>query len=165
MTDRLGNSLAFVGGGDRSILNQVPMDRSRFAAMGAALLVAAGLSSISMFFALHNGVQLALVPSLIVCLVWGLIILNLDRFLMLSIRYTRGGARLILVSFLRLILSAVVALVTATPLVLQIFSSDINAQLSLMNARQPHTADNGLLAQLQALSESAAKTQSSRRLL
>lgn len=157
MTNRLGNSLAFLGGGDREILDLVPRERSRFAAMGAILLTTAGLAAVSFFFALRNGVQLPLIPSVIGCLVWGFIILNLDRFLVVSMGYTRSGSRLILMSLPRLILSAVISLVTAAPLVVQIFSTNINMQLALTHAKQPDAPDRGLLAQLQALSALSSK--------
>ena len=149
----LGDFLAFLGGGDRALLAEVPQGRPRFAAMGAVLLTTAGLAALSMFYALHDGIQVELVWSLILCLIWGLVILNLERFLVITMGSVRSISRLMLLALPRLALSAVIGVVITTPLVLRIFSADVDKQLVIMHARQPLAADNGLLAQIQALSQ------------
>jgi hypothetical protein len=106
-----------------------------------------------MFYALHDAIQADLGWSVVLGLLWGLVILNVDRFLVVTMGAVRGTARLLLVALPRVALSAVTALVIATPLVLRIFSADVDRQLAIMHARQPLAADNGLLAQVQALSQ------------
>jgi hypothetical protein len=149
----LGQFLVFLGCGDRAVLAQVPQERPRFVAMGAVLLITAGLAALSMFYALHDGIQVGVAWSLILCLIWGLVILNLDRFLVASMGAARNIRRLVLMALPQLVLSAVTAVVTATPLLLRIFSADVDKQLVIMHARQPLAADSGLLAQVQALSQ------------
>jgi hypothetical protein len=126
---RGGDFLAWLGGGDKALLEQLPEERARFAQMAGVLLTTAGIAVISMMFALHNGVNVGLPATVILGLLWGIIILNLDRFLVLSMGRTRDRRRLVLMTLPRLLLAVVLALVISTPLVLRIFASDINAQL------------------------------------
>jgi hypothetical protein len=153
MIKRLGDFLSRLGCGDQAILAEVPQERPRFATMGTALLTTAGLAALSMFYALHDGVRADLAWSLILCLIWGLVILNIDRLLVASMGTVRSAARLVLMVLPRLLLFAVIAVVTATPLVVRIFSADVARQLLITHSRQPLAANNGLLAEVQALSQ------------
>ncbi|HXL95661.1 MAG TPA: DUF4407 domain-containing protein [Streptosporangiaceae bacterium] len=153
MTDRPGELLARLGGGDRAVLAQVPQARTGFAAMGAVLLTTAGVATVSMFYALHDAIQDDVGWSVVLGLAWAVVILNVDRFLVITMGAARGTARQLVTVLLRLALSALTALVIATPLVLRIFSAEVDRQLAVMHARQPLTAGNGLLAQVQALSQ------------
>jgi hypothetical protein len=128
--------MAWLGGGDQEILAQVPQERARFVQMAGVLLTTAGLAVVSMTFALHDGVKAPLAPSVILGLVWGVVILNLDRFLVLSMGSTRDRKRLVLITLPRLALAVLLALVVSTPLVLRIFQSDINQQLFIMQQQE-----------------------------
>jgi len=128
--------MAWLGGGDQEILARVPQERARFVQMAGVLLTTAGLAVVSMTFALHSGVKAPLAPSVILGLLWGVVILNLDRFLVLSMGSTRDRRRLVLITLPRLALAVLLALVISTPLVLRIFQSDINQQLFVMQQRE-----------------------------
>src|ERR1700722_2209715 len=71
-----GDYLAWLGGGDREILEEVPQERAGFVQMAGVLLTTAGIASISMFFALHNGVGEPVAASVALCLFWGFVIIN-----------------------------------------------------------------------------------------
>jgi Domain of unknown function (DUF4407) len=133
---RAGDFMAWLGGGDREILEQVPQERARFVQMAGVLLTTAGIAVVSMTFALHDGVKAPLVPSVILGVAWGVVILNLDRFLVLSMGSTRDRKRLVFITLPRLALAVVLALVISTPLVLRIFASDINQQLFIMQQQE-----------------------------
>ena len=152
MTPLRGNYLAVLGGADRDVIRAIPEERFRFVAMGGILLTTAAVSALSMYYALHNAIRLPVIAAIIICLFWGFLILNIDRFLVISIGVTRGAFRLISLAISRLLLSAVTAFVMATPLVIQIFSASINEQIAISHLGKPGPADNGLLAQIQALS-------------
>jgi hypothetical protein len=128
--------MAWLGGGDLEILEQVPQERTKFGQMAGVLLTTAGLAVVSMTFALHDGVKAPLAASVILGLVWGVAILNLDRFLVLSMGSTRDRKRLVLITLPRLALAVVLALVISTPLVLRIFASDINQQMFVMQQQE-----------------------------
>jgi Domain of unknown function (DUF4407) len=133
---RAGDFMAWLGGGDREILEQVPQERARFVQMAGVLLTTAGLAVVSMTFALHDGVKAPLAWSVILGVAWGVVILNLDRFLVLSMGSTRDRKRLVFITLPRLALAVVLALVISTPLVLRIFASDINQQLFIMQQNE-----------------------------
>jgi Domain of unknown function (DUF4407) len=90
---------------------------------------------VSMAFALRDGVKAPLAAAVVLALLWGVVIFNLDRFLVLSMGDTRNRVRLVLITLPRLALAVVLALVISTPLVLRIFASDINQQLFIMQQR------------------------------
>ena len=136
MIRRAGDFLAWLGGSDKTILDQVPQERARFAQMAGVLLTTASIAVFSMIFALHDGVKAPLLPAVLLGLVWGVIILNLDRFLVLSMGSNRHKWRLLGLTLPRLALAVVLALVISTPLVLRIFASDINQQLFVMQEKQ-----------------------------
>jgi Domain of unknown function (DUF4407) len=124
-----GIFLVWLGGGDTDLLANMPEDRARFIQMALVLLTTAGIAAMSMMFALYNAVNASLLAAVILGLLWGGVIFNLDRFLVLSMRRTNSRWRLVGMALPRVALATVLALVISTPLVLRIFASDINAEL------------------------------------
>lgn len=126
----VGDRLAWLGGGDQDLLVDVPTARDRFVQMGLVLLTTASLAVVSMTFALTNALDVPLVPAAAAGLLWGFVILNLDRFLVVTMGSTRSLRRLALLAAPRLAMAVVLALVISTPLVLQVFRSDIRVQMN-----------------------------------
>jgi hypothetical protein len=156
-----GDFLAWLGGADLKILAQAPgYERTRFIQMAIVLLTTSGIGTLSMMFALHDGVGTPLAVAIIGGLVWGFIILNLDRFLVLSMGHTRDWKRLLLMALPRLALAAVISIVVATPMTLRIFANDIKNEMVQVNAKEskqvaeqqaqsgPATQADGLLARI-----------------
>jgi hypothetical protein len=135
MISRAADVMASLGGGDLAILERAPQERARFVQMAGVLLTTAGIAVISMIFALRYGVKASLAAAIVLGLLWGVVIFNLDRFLVLSMGDTRDRMRLVLITLPRLALAVVLALVISTPLVLRIFASDIDQQLFIMQQR------------------------------
>jgi Domain of unknown function (DUF4407) len=133
---RVSDFMAWLGGGDKELLAQVPQERARFTQMAGVLLTTAGIAVLSMTFALRDGVKVPLAAAIVLGLLWGVVILNLDRFLVLSMGFTRDRARLLWLALPRFALAALLAIVISTPLVLRVFASDINDQLAIMHNDQ-----------------------------
>jgi Domain of unknown function (DUF4407) len=132
-----GDFLAWLGGADLKVLAGAPgSERTRFIQMALVLLTTSGIGTISMMFALYYGVHTPLAAAVIGGLIWGFIILNLDRFLVLSMGHTRDWKRLLLMALPRLALAAVISIVVATPMTLRIFASDIQNQMVQVNATE-----------------------------
>lgn len=136
MMQRISDFLAWLGGADKDLLAKVPQERGKFVQMGCILLTTSSIAAVSMIFAMHDGVKVLLAGAIVFGLFWGLIIINLDRFLVLSMGSTRDLGRLIWISLPRLLLAAVISLVIATPLTLRIFQSDINVALNSANLQE-----------------------------
>ena len=131
MIERVTEFMSWLGGGDRKILDDMPESRARFVQMAGVLLTTSGIAVLSMIFALHDGVKIPLFTALVLGVLWGFVILNLDRFLVLSMDIAGSRWNLLLMAAPRLALAAVLSLVISTPLVLRVFASDINAQLKI----------------------------------
>ena len=128
--------LAWLGGADPRILAKVPSARDRFVQMALVLLTTASLAVVSMTFALTDAVKVHWAPAVVGGLLWGFIILNLDRFLVLSMGSTRDRGRLLGMAAPRIGLAVVLAVVISTPLVLQVFHRDIDAELTTYQLEQ-----------------------------
>ena len=129
--ERISDFMAWLGGGNPEIMAEVPRSRTQFTQMAGVLVTTSGIAVLSMIFALHDGVKIPLFPALVLGLLWGIVILNLDRFLILSMDSGRSRWHLLLMALPRLLLAAVLSLVISTPIVLRIFASDINAQIRI----------------------------------
>jgi hypothetical protein len=131
MSKRVTGFMSWLGGGDPKIVAQVPRSQARFVQMAGVLLTTSGIAVLSMIFALHDGVKVPLFTALVLGVLWGLVILNLDRFLVISMDIAGSRRNLLLMAVPRLALAAVLSLVISTPMVLRVFASDINAQLKI----------------------------------
>lgn len=132
----LAAGLAWLGGANNDILDTVPTERARYVQMALVLLTTCGIGTLSMMFALDDGVHTPLAVAIAGGILWGLIILNIDRFLVLSMGHTRDWKRLLMMALPRLALAAVISLVVATPLTLRIFQHDINNQMMLQQTNE-----------------------------
>jgi hypothetical protein len=128
--------LARLGGADLEILRKSPRDQGKFVQMGCVLLTTSGIAAISMTFAIHNTMRVRLPIAILFGFLWGLVILNLDRFLVVSMGSTRDIKRLVWIAVPRLLLAVVVSLVISTPITLEIFRNDIYATMTTMNLTQ-----------------------------
>jgi hypothetical protein len=135
LTTRVGDFMAWLGGADKTVLDQVPAERARFTQMAGVLLTTSGVAAASMSFALHDGLSIPWAAAIVVAFFWGLIILNLDRFLVLSIGSVRDRKRLLLLALPRFLLAFVLATVISTPLVLRAFQNDLSRQVLTINLR------------------------------
>src|SRR5262249_32623815 len=82
----LGTLLARLGGADAKLLSKVTSAQGRFTQRGLVLLSTARLAVVSMSFALVDGLKASWWVAVPMGLVWGFIILNLDRLLIQNMR-------------------------------------------------------------------------------
>lgn len=132
--------LRTLAGVDEQLLAWVPSEQARYTALGGVVLGTAVIATISMTMALSevlDGFNL-LVP--LVALVWGLFILNLDRWLVSSTFGARWGSRLAML-LPRLVLAFFFGVVIAEPLVLRIFEPAIEQHIN--DERQQELRDLG----------------------
>lgn len=127
-----GTILRSIAGVQEAVLDEVPHERPRYTALGGLILGAAVLSVVSMAMAMQ-WVVASRVAAVAVALIWGLLILTLDRWLVSSITGSRGVNRL--QAFIpRLMLAVLVGIVIAEPLVLAVFDREIEQQIKLDRA-------------------------------
>ncbi len=135
---------AILGGADGVIIDRVPMETPRYVQMFFVLAGTALVSALSMLFALITGVQLSVWLALPLAVVWALIIFNLDRFLTSTMKSTRNLWKLIGLAIPRVIMAAIIGVVVAEPLVLQVFHNDISREVTSTNIAQAQADQDGL---------------------
>jgi hypothetical protein len=126
-------SLAILAGARPEILAKATGDLTKHAVMGGVLLSTAGLAAVSAFFALRSTLGVPVAAAVLCALVWFVIILNLDRMLVVTLN-TVSGTQAFWVAVPRFLMAAVIGTIVATPLTLQIFHQEIDAELQNMHA-------------------------------
>lgn len=119
-------------GADKEILNQCPTEWNKYAGIGATIFFTGLLASISggyALFTIFRGEVNAVTYALIFGLTWGFVILNLDRFIVSSIRKEGNIQKELLQAAPRFILAIIISIVIAKPLEVRIFESRIEQQI------------------------------------
>ncbi|MGV9386199.1 DUF4407 domain-containing protein [Nonomuraea sp. NPDC003707] len=125
---KINRWLRSFAGCQEKVLDLVPHERARYAGLGGVVLAVAIMAMISMGIGLSmvtGGLRLLTLP---VLPIWGLLILSLDRFLMSTTtsKQSGGHARKL---WPRVLLSVVLGVVIAEPLLLGIFKPDIDDEI------------------------------------
>ncbi|MBB3157898.1 hypothetical protein FHS07_001582 [Microbacterium proteolyticum] len=151
--------MAVLGGADNDVLDEVPEEVPRFVQMFLVLAGTALVSALSMMFALMTGVRVSILLAIPLAIVWGLIIFNLDRFLTSTMRSTKNIFRLLGLAFPRVIMAALIGIVVAEPLVLQVFQNDIVREVNSTNVTQALTDQDAVTGgpEKQALDAASAQ--------
>ncbi|MFY1634750.1 DUF4407 domain-containing protein [Solwaraspora sp. WMMB335] len=146
---KLRYALAWLGGGQPELVSLAPRDAARYNSMGAVLLGTAGMAALSATFALHTAVQLPTATAAVVGLLWGLLILSLDRMLVITMSGQSGFWRAAVAALPRLGLALLIGTVISMPLVLRIFQPEIDSELEVMHAESLTAAQQTLDEQYQ----------------
>ena len=113
----LQNFLCSCAGADKSILKQCPTEWNKYTCIGATILFTGILASISggyALFTVFKGGDGAIMLAVLFGVLWGLIIFNLDRFI---------------VSSPRIILAIIIAIVISKPVEIKIFENRLSEQI------------------------------------
>lgn len=126
--------LLMCSGGNLHILQKTPSEWNKFAGVGGIVLFTAVFATLSAgyaMFTIFDEVWMAVFFGLL----WGLMIFNLDRYIVSSIKKTGTFWNQILMSVPRLILAAFLGVVISKPLELKIFEKEVNKQLNTIIQR------------------------------
>ncbi|WP_214107483.1 DUF4407 domain-containing protein [Acrocarpospora catenulata] len=126
-----GTFLRRFTGVDEKILRSVPQERSRYTSLGGIVVSSALIASTSVLGALTLLSQVSPLVLLPVAVVWGLIIANVDRFLITSLHGDNGGWSRWGNVLIRLSLAVVIGVFIAEPLTLKIFQERLDRQIML----------------------------------
>ena len=143
----LNEFLWICAGADRKVLRQCPTEHAKYAGIGGTILFTAIMASISGGYAIYkvfadevfdkaNEVWLtdmnAVYTAIAFGIVWGLLIFNLDRF-MVNTMFSDGTEKItkeeIKGALPRLVLAVFIGIVISTPIELRIFKDKIQSQL------------------------------------
>ena len=123
-----------LAGARPEILDQCPTERLRFQSLGWAILITSGIATISMWFALYSAMGINPVLALLIAILWGLVIMGIDRWLVTSI--PPRGSRRWQVAVPRVVLAVLLGSLISTPIVLRLFQSEIDAQISVIKEQR-----------------------------
>lgn len=118
-------------GADLSLLQKCPTETSKYAGMGATIFFTGLFAALAAGYALYTVFDNALAATFF-GLIWGLMIFNLDRYIVSSMRKDKRFGREFLTATPRIILAIIISIVIAKPLELKIFEKEINPELIVM---------------------------------
>lgn len=129
--DKMKRFFLFCSGVDTTMLEKCPSDVNKYTGIGATVFFTGVLAFFSSGYALYTVFDSYLMAMLF-GLVWGLMIFNLDRYIVMSMKSNGQWWRDALVAAPRLVLAVLLALVISKPLELKIFEKEIKAELVSM---------------------------------
>jgi len=118
-------------GVDLPTLKKCPSDENKYVGIGATILFTAILAFCSSAYALHTVFD-SVIMAILFGMVWALMIFNLDRYIVGSMKKYGNVWSDLGVALPRLAMAVLLALVISKPLELKIFEKEIDAQLIVM---------------------------------
>ncbi len=125
------NFFLFCSGVDYATLDKCPTDRNKYMGIGATVFFTGVLAFFSSGYALYTVFE-SYWAAIAFGLVWGLMIFNLDRYIVLSMKSYGKWWRDWAVALPRMALAVLLALVISKPLEMKIFEKEIQAELVTM---------------------------------
>lgn len=132
--NRLSRFFWFCAGADLELLGVCPTDHPKYTSIGLTVFLTAILAAISAGYLTFVGTNSPLLATFFGPL-WGIIILNLNRFVVLSVRLEQSPFRNFLIALPRVLIALVISIVIMTPLQLKLFSPEITDYLRREAAR------------------------------
>lgn len=124
-------SLARLAGARTDLLRDTH-DVPKYATMGGVIVSTAVVAALSATYALTTSVQLPVLVALLVGIGWGVVVLNLDRMLVVSMGRQNSWWRNLASAVPRVLLAVVIGTIISMPLVLRIFQPEIDTELVVM---------------------------------
>lgn len=119
----------FCSGADTKILDSCsPGEQTKYAGIGATVFFTAVMAFIAATYALYTVFD-NYISAIAFGVVWGLLIFNLDRFIVSTIKKKNSFKSELLQASPRILLAVIIAIVIAKPLELKIFEKEINQVL------------------------------------
>lgn len=129
--NRLRNFFWLCAGVNSAILKNCPSDSSKYVGIGATIFFTGIFATLAGGYALFTVFDNYWVASSF-GLLWGLMIFNLDRFIVSSMRKNGEPRQEWLAATPRLFLAFIISIVIAKPLELKIFEKEIESEISFM---------------------------------
>jgi hypothetical protein len=121
----------FCSGAHRAFIDRSPSEVNKYAGIGATIFFTGLLAFFSSAFAFYTVFKSVFIACLL-GVIWGLMIFNLDRYIVSGIKKRDSGFRQFLMAFPRIIFACLIAIVISKPLELKLFETEIKAELVTM---------------------------------
>ena len=156
---KLTSFFLLCSGADSNLLEKCPTETSKYAGMGATIFFTGVFAALASGYALYTVFD-SILAAAIFGLIWGLMIFNLDRYIVSSMRKD-GGWREFWTAAPRVVLAVIISIVIARPLELKIFEKEINPELIVMEqevyARQESQLKSRFAQSLDSLKSERAR--------
>ncbi len=129
--NKLKEFFLFCSGVDRGTLDRVPSDDNKYFGIGGTIFFTGVLAFLSASYACYTIFDSYLLAAGF-GMIWGLMIFNLDRYIVASMKGGSGFFKNLLVALPRVGMAVLLALVISKPLELKIFGKEIDAELIVM---------------------------------
>lgn len=121
----------YCSGSNFALLKKSPSETSKYVGIGGVIFftgLMAALSSGYAFFTIFDSI----IFSTIFGIIWGLMIFNLDRYIVTSMRKNGSWFRQFAIAIPRILLAGILGIVISKPLELKIFEKEIEKQLNVI---------------------------------
>ncbi|WP_439487636.1 DUF4407 domain-containing protein [Algoriphagus sp.] len=125
---RLTRFFWFCSGANFSLLKRSPTESNKYIGIGATVFFTGVLAALAAGYALFTVFE-SIWPAIFFGLLWGLMIFNLDRFIVSSMRKKENAWGEWKLAVPRLVLAVLLALVISKPLELKMFEREINRKI------------------------------------
>lgn len=143
-------------GANRPLLEKCPTEGSKYVGIGGTIFFTGIFAALSGAYALFTVFE-NYWTSILFGVVWGLMIFNLDRYIVSSMRKVGNAKKEFYTALPRIILAVFISIVIAKPLELKIFEKEINSELKLIEqisfVEKEDVIKQRFLAEQQALNQ------------
>jgi hypothetical protein len=140
-------------GADSEFLRQCRTETSKYAGMGATIFFTGVFAALAAGYALYTVFDNFWIAGFF-GIVWGLMIFNLDRYIVSSMRKEGKFSREFTMALPRIILAIIISIVIAKPLELKIFEKEITPELVVMEQEAYSRQESELKLRYQPLLDS-----------
>jgi hypothetical protein len=146
---RLRSFFLFCAGAHVPLLKRAPVETNKYAGIGGTIFFTGLLAAISGGYALWTVFNEGW-AALLFGLIWGLMIFNLDRYIVSSMKKRERFWQEFRMALPRLVLAILIAVVISKPLELQVFNKEIQAELVTMEQQVYKTQEDKVKERYQA---------------
>ena len=143
--ERIKKFLWICSGADINTLKRTPTEANKFVGIGGTIFFTAVLAFLSSGYAIYTVFD-SYVAAIFFGLVWALMIFNLDRYIVSSMKNKDDFWTDFFVASPRVIIAVFLAIVISKPLELKIFEKEINAELITMEQEVKKEQEDKLAA-------------------
>lgn len=129
--EKITNFFLFASGADRQLLEQCPSEKGKYIGIGGTVFFTGLFAALAAAYALFTVFD-NYFAAILLGLIWGLMIFNLDRFIVSSMRKEERFIRELFTALPRVLLAVVISIVIARPIELKIFEKEIEPELVVM---------------------------------
>ncbi len=128
---KIASFFLICSGADRSLLEKCPTETNKYAGMGATIFFTGLFAALAAGYALYTVFD-QVSAAVVFGLIWGLMIFNLDRYIISSMRKVGNMRQELWMATPRIMLALIISIVIAKPLELKIFEKEIAPELTVM---------------------------------